>query len=319
MADSSYSSLRGRVLRSTGSWYLVRLDDGRRVDCRVKGKFRLEGEKITNPVAVGDKVVVELEESVQTAVIAEILPRTNYISRQSPRQKQARHIIAANIDQAFLIATVAMPRTSTGFIDRFLLTAEAYGIPAHIIFNKQDILGEKELAKQDEVVKIYRHISYPVHLISALSAPDVETIKSLMDGRTTLLAGHSGVGKSTLINAIHPQANLRTGHISDFSLKGKHVTTFAEMLELPFGGYVVDTPGIKEFGLLDIEPEEVSHYFREMRDLLSCCKFNNCLHINEPKCAVRQAVQEGKIPEERYKNYLNILEDCQTSKKQQYE
>ena len=308
--------MNGRVLRSTGSWYLVRLNDGRRADCRVKGKFRLDEEKITNPVAVGDNVSLELEETDGTAVIAEILPRINYISRQSPRQKQARHIIAANVDQAFLIATIANPRTSTGFIDRFLLTAEAYGIPAHIIFNKQDVLKGKDLKKQGEVVRIYQQIGYPVHLVSALSEGDVGKIKLLMKNKTTLLSGHSGVGKSTLINAIHPQANLKTGEISEFSQKGKHVTTFAEMLELPFGGYVVDTPGIKEFGLLDIEPNEVSHYFREMRDLLNDCKFNNCLHINEPKCAIKHALEQGKIPEERYKNYLRMLEDCEERSRQ---
>jgi len=285
----------------------------------VKGIFRLEEEKVTNPVAVGDNVSIEFEESEGTAVITEILPRINYISRQSPRLRQARHIIAANIDQAFLIATIAYPRTSTGFIDRFLLTAEAYGIPAHIIFNKQDILKRKDLTKQEAAAGIYRQIGYPVHLISALSATDVARVKSLMTNKTTLLSGHSGVGKSTLINAIHPQANLKTGDISEFSLKGKHVTTFAEMLELPFGGYVIDTPGIKEFGLLDIGPNEASHYFREMRDLLNDCKFNNCLHINEPKCAVMLAVEDGRISEERYRNYLNILEDCRTTQKEQYE
>jgi len=311
--------VKGRVLRSTGSWYLVRLDDGKRMDCRVKGKFRLEEEEITNPVAVGDEVMVELEDNGQTAIIDEILPRNNYISRQSPRQKQTRHIIAANIHQALLIATISQPRTSTGFIDRFLLTSEAFGIPAHLILNKQDILTGKDFKKQEEVVKIYRQTGYPVHLISARSASNVEKIKSLMGGKTTLLSGHSGVGKSTLINAIHPELTLRTGNISEFSQKGKHVTTFAEMMELPFGGYVVDTPGIKEFGLLDVEPNEVSHYFREMRGLLNGCKFNNCLHVNEPKCAVKQALEEGKIPEERYKNYLNILEDCEAEKKEQYE
>jgi len=307
--------LKGRVLRSTGSSYLVRLDEGGQINCTVRGKFRLDEEKTTNPVAVGDSVIVEFTEGV----ITEILPRTNYISRQSPRQKAARHIIASNIDQAFLIATIAQPRTSTGFIDRFLLAAEAYGIPAHIIFNKQDIIKGKDLKKQEEAASVYRKIGYPVHLVSALSENDVEQIRRLMKEKTTLISGHSGVGKSTLINAIHPDANLKTGDISEYHQKGMHVTTFAEMFELPFGGYVIDTPGIKEFGLLDIEPNEVSHYFREMRDLINDCKFNNCLHLNEPKCAVRQALEAGDIPEERYKNYLNILEDCETAKKEQYD
>ncbi len=306
--------MKGRVLRSTGSSYLVRLDDGRQVSCTARGRFRLDEEKTTNPVAVGDSVTVEFAEGVITT----ILPRTNYISRQSPRHKAARHIIASNIDQAFLIATIAQPRTSTGFIDRFLLTSEAYGIPAHIIFNKQDILKENDLKKQGKAMNIYRQIGYPVHLLSARSENDVEQIRNLMKDKTTLFSGHSGVGKSTLINAVHPGANLKTGDISEYHQKGMHVTTFAEMFELPFGGYVIDTPGIKEFGLLDIEPDELSHYFREMRDLISGCKFNNCLHINEPKCAVRQALEEEKIPAERYKNYLNIIRDCEAAKKEQY-
>lgn len=311
--------MKGKILRSTGSWYLARLDNGSRVECRVKGKFKLEEEKLTNPIAVGDFVTVEFEETENTAVIAEILPRKNFISRQSPRQKQARHIIAANIDQAFLVATISNPRTSTGFIDRFLLTAEAYDIPAHILFNKQDLLGEKDLKKQEEICTALRQIQYPVHLISAQTKAGMSMLESLLKEKTTLISGHSGVGKSTLINAIHPVANLKTGEISEYHQKGMHVTTFAEMHELPFGGYVIDTPGIKEFGLLDIEPQEVSHYFREMRELVNECKFNNCLHVNEPKCAVKQALQEGKISEERYKNYLNILEDSKTRKEEKYD
>ncbi len=307
------------MLRSTGSWYSVLLDDGRKFDCRVKGKFRLDEEKLTNPVAVGDNVMVEFEETDGTAVISEISQRKNYISRQSPRIKQARHIIAANLDQAFLIATIASPRTSTGFIDRFLLTAEAYDISAHIIFNKQDILKGKDLKKQNEVVEIYKRINYPVHLICATSNEDIEPIGELMKGKTTLLAGHSGVGKSTLINSIYPDAELKTGEISAYHQKGTHVTTFAEMFELPNGGFVIDTPGMKEFGLLDIEPYEVSHYFREMRELVNNCKFNNCLHVNEPKCAVKQALEEGRIHAERYKNYLNILEDCKMAKEEKYD
>lgn len=311
--------MKGRILRSTGSWYLVHLDDGRRVECRVKGIFKLEEEKLTNPVAVGDTVSVEFEDTGNTAVIAEIFPRVNYISRQSPRQKQARHIIAANLSQAFLVATISSPRTSTGFIDRFLLTAEAYGIPAHIIFNKQDLMSAKDFNKQDDMMETYAQIGYPVHLTAAQSGEGMEELKNLLKDKTTLISGHSGVGKSTLINAIHPLANLKTGAISEYHQKGMHVTTFAEMHELPFGGFVIDTPGIKEFGLLDIEPQEASHYFREMRDFVNDCKFNNCLHVNEPKCAVKQALLDGKISEERYKNYLNILEDSKTSKEEKYD
>lgn len=311
--------MRGRALRSTGSWYNVRLDDGRLIECRVRGKFKLDEEKLTNPVAVGDYVTIEVEETDGTAVIAEIEPRRNYISRQSPRMKQARHIIAANLDQAFLVATIANPRTSTGFIDRFLLTAEAYGIPAHIIFNKQDLMQGKDLKKQEEISEMYKQIGYPVHLVAAQTNTGIEELKALMRDKTTLISGHSGVGKSTLINTIHPQANLRTGQISEYHQKGMHVTTFAEMHELPFGGYVIDTPGIKEFGLLDIEPQEVSHYFREMRELVTECKFNNCLHVNEPKCAVKQALLDGKISEERFKNYLNILEDSKTREEEKWD
>ncbi|MDZ4845476.1 MAG: ribosome small subunit-dependent GTPase A [Chitinophagales bacterium] len=311
--------MKGRTLRSTGSWYLVRLDDGRRVECRVKGKFKLDAEKLTNPVAVGDFVSIEFEDTENTAVIGEIFQRTNYISRQSPRQKQARHIIASNLDQAFLVATISHPRTSTGFIDRFLLTAEAYGIPAHLILNKQDLMLGKDLKKQDEVVKIYEQIGYPVHLVAAQTQMGIDALKTLLQNKTTLISGHSGVGKSTLINAIHPLANLKTGVISEYHQKGMHVTTFAEMHELPFGGYVIDTPGIKEFGLLDLEPHEVSHHFREMRELTGDCKFNNCLHVNEPKCAVKQALEERRISEERYKNYLNILEDSKTREEGKYD
>lgn len=311
--------MKGRALRSTGSWYNVRLDDGRHIECRVRGKFKLDEEKLTNPVAVGDYVTIEIEETDGTAVIAEIEPRRNYISRQSPRMKQARHIIAANLDQAFLVATIANPRTSTGFIDRFLLTAEAYDIPAHIIFNKQDLMHGKDLKKQEEVVALYKQIGYPVHLVAAQTNTGIEELKALMRDKTTLISGHSGVGKSTLINTIHPRANLKTGQISEYHQKGMHVTTFAEMHELPFGGYVIDTPGIKEFGLLDIEPQEVSHYFREMRELVTECKFNNCLHVNEPKCAVKQALLDGKISEERFKNYLNILEDSKTREEEKWD
>ena len=310
--------MKGRVLRSTGSWYLVRLENGQQINCTIRGKFRLDEDKTTNPVAVGDSVSVQFEQSDQKAIISEIFPRINYISRQSPKLKVARHIIASNIDQAFLIATVAQPRTSTGFIDRFLATAEAYGIPAHIVFNKQDILNEKVLKKQNQMVSVYLKIGYPVHLTSIHTGLGIEQIELMLKGKTTLLAGHSGVGKSTLINTIHPNANLKTGDISDFSKKGMHVTTFAEMMELPFDGYVIDTPGIKEFGLLDIEPNELSHYFREMRDLVNDCRFNDCLHINEPKCAVKRALAEGKITEERYKNYLNILDDCEVRNRERY-
>ena len=306
--------MKGKVFRSTGSWYSVKTDEGDFVDCRVKGKFRLDDLNNTNPVAVGDNVMIEFEDGTDTAVISEILPRQNYISRQSPRLKHARHIIASNLDQAFLIATVANPRTSTGFIDRFLVTAEAYHIKCHVIFNKQDILSEKEKVKQEKITNIYEQIGYPVHLVSANTGENIEVLKSLLENKTTLLSGHSGVGKSTLINAIHPDLDLKTSVISKSTQKGMHATTYAEMFALPFSGYIIDTPGIKEFGILDLEPEEVSHYFPEMLPLIGECKFNNCLHLDEPSCVVKEALDQGSICRERYKNYRNIVEDCKVSK-----
>lgn len=306
--------MKGKVIRSTGSWYVVKTEDGRQVDCRVKGKFRQDSIKSTNPVAVGDKVTIEDEEGHDTAIISAIHERDNFMSRQSPRHKHARHIIAANIDQAFLIVTVARPRTSTGFIDRFLVTAEAYHIPTHLIFNKQDALKDKQRKKQAQMVSIYEAIDYPTHLVAAITGKNIDGVKQSMKDKTTLLAGHSGVGKSTLINAIIPDLNLKTDQISKTTEKGKHITTYAEMHELPFGGYIIDTPGIKEFGVLDLAPEEVSHYFVEMRELLTQCKFNNCLHVSEPGCAVREALEQGRINTERYKNYLTILEDCKSRK-----
>jgi len=308
------SKMEGRVFRSTGSWYSVVTNDGTIVDCRIKGKFRLDNLKSTNPVAVGDHVVIELEDASDTAIIQEILPRGNYISRQSPRHKYARHIIASNLDQAFLIATVAFPRTSTGFIDRFLVTAEAYHINTHLIFNKQDLLSEKEKAKQENIITYYREIGYPVHLVSAQTGLNIDQLTNAMKNKTTLLSGHSGVGKSTLINVIHPGLDLKTSLVSKSTQKGVHATTYAEMFTLPFGGFIIDTPGIKEFSILDLEPEEVGHYFPEMVGLIGGCKFNNCLHLNEPNCAVKNALDCGTIHPERYKNYCNIVEDCKKSK-----
>lgn len=308
-------AVEGRVFKSTGSWYLVRTKDGAFVDCRVKGKFRLDELNHTNPVAVGDQVMIEFEDSTGTAMITDILPRSNYISRQSPRLKHARHIIASNLDQAFLIATIAHPRTSTGFIDRFLVTAEAYHIKGHLVFNKQDIFSNKEKDKQEKITTMYESIGYPVHLVSAHTGLNMEELQAHMKNKTTLLAGHSGVGKSTLINFIHPGLDIKTSEVSKSTQKGMHATTFAEMFTLPFGGYLIDTPGIKEFGILDLEAEEVSHYYPEMVGLITNCKFNNCLHLEEPDCAVKNALNRGVIHHERYKNYRNIVEDCINSSK----
>ncbi len=301
--------MKGKVLKSTGSWYTVQTENGQLLDCRLKGKFRLSDLDTTNPVSVGDDVIVSDEEDMDANVITEVLPRQNYIVRQSPKQSAQRHIIASNIDQALLIVTVAKPRTSTGFIDRFLVTAEAYAIPTHIVFNKQDALTEKELKKQQSIAQVYEDIGYPVYYTSVPEEKNVETIHELLKGKTTLLSGHSGVGKSTIINSIYPDLNLRTKEISKKVKKGMHTTTFVEMHALPDDAYIIDTPGIKEFGLTDIEAAEVSGYFPEMRERLDNCQFNDCLHMNEPECAVKEAVENGDISEERYHNYLSIVEN----------
>jgi ribosome biogenesis GTPase len=309
--------MKGVVIKSTGSWYNVRNENNEILKCRLKGVFRLDEskEKDSNPVAVGDKVILEKGDADDSWTIAAIEPRENYIIRSSPKHKGARQIIAANIDQALLIVTMANPRTSTGFIDRFLLTAEAYHIPVVIIFNKQDLLDTKTKAKQDYVAGIYQNIGYKTIFVSALKEQNLAEVKELLKNKTSLIAGHSGVGKSTLMNAIQPQLNLRTEKVSRITGKGMHTTTFAEMHPLDFGGNVIDTPGIREFGIMDFKPEEISHYYVEMRQVLNNCKFNNCLHENEPGCAVKKAYLEGKISEERYSNYLNIMLDYKASYK----
>jgi ribosome biogenesis GTPase len=309
--------MKGVVVKSTGSWYDVRNEKGEIIKSRLKGIFRLDEskEKDSNPVAVGDKVVLEKGDADDAWTIAEIEDRENYIVRSSPKHKGARQIIAANLDQVLLIATMANPRTSTGFIDRFLLTAEAYHIPVVIIFNKQDLLDTKTQNKQDYVANIYRSIGYKTVFVSALQQKHIDEVREIMKDKTSLISGHSGVGKSTLMNAVQPGLNLRTEAISRITGKGMHTTTFAEMHPLHFGGNVIDTPGIREFGIMDFKPEEISHYFVEFRDLIPQCKFNNCLHENEPGCAVKQAYLEGKISEERFTNYLNIMLDYKANYK----
>ncbi len=309
--------MKGVVVKSTGSWYDVRNEAGEIIKSRLKGIFRLDEskEKDSNPVAVGDKVVLEKGDADDAWTIAEIEERENYIVRSSPKHKGARQIIAANLDQVLLIATMANPRTSTGFIDRFLLTAEAYHIPVVIIFNKQDLLDAKTQKKQDYVAGIYRNIGYQTVFVSALQQEHIDEVREIMKDKTSLISGHSGVGKSTLMNAVQPGLNLRTEAISRITGKGMHTTTFAEMHPLHFGGNVIDTPGIREFGIMDFKPEEISHYFVEFRDLIPQCKFNNCLHENEPGCAVKQAYLEEKISEERFTNYLNIMLDYKANYK----
>ena len=311
--------MKGIVTKSTGSWYEVKVEGGDIIKCRLKGIFRLDEtkEKDSNPVAVGDKVEIEKGEG-EDWMIAVIEPRENYIVRSSPKHKGARQIIAANMDQALLIVTMANPRTSTGFIDRFLLTAEAYHIPTVIVFNKQDLLegkASKAKNKQDFVAEIYQNIGYKTVFISALKNEHIEELKDVMKNKTSLLAGHSGVGKTTLLNTIEPGLGLKTLAISKNTGKGMHTTTFVEMHPLNFGGSIIDTPGIREFGILDFKPEEISHYFIEMREVLNNCKFNNCVHEKEPGCAVRQAYYDGKVSEERYVNYLGILNDYRANYK----
>ena len=296
----------GLVLKSTGSWYTVLTGEGKRYDCRIRGSFRLKDIKTTNPVAVGDRVTIELEDE-HTAVIAKVEDRQNYIIRKSTNLSKQTHIIAANIDQAFLVATLVLPRTSTGFIDRFLVTAEAYSIPANIIFNKADLYDEELNEYLEELTAVYELSGYKCYSVSAFNPADIQTLREVMKDKVNLLSGHSGVGKSTLINEIEPNLHLKTGILSKTHSKGMHTTTFAEMFELSSGGFIIDTPGIKEFGLVDIEKQELGHYFPEIRERMNQCQFNNCLHVNEPKCAVRAAVDEGLIAESRYVNYINML------------
>jgi len=298
--------MQGLVMKSTGSWYLVKTDDGSIIECRLKGKLRLEDRKTTNPVAVGDIVELQRDEDGSNQIVT-ILPRKNYIIRKSINLSKQAHIIASNLDQAILVATLVAPRTSLGFIDRFLVTAEAYGINAKIVFNKCDVLDEEMIQLQNEIIKLYSNIGYQCYSISSFNNEDVEMIKDLLKDKTTLLSGHSGVGKTTLINAIDSKLDLRTGDISSAHLKGMHTTTFAELFPLSFGGNIIDSPGIKELGLVEMKKEEIGHYFPEIRALLNECKFNNCIHVNEPHCFILKSVEEGSISEERYQSYLGIL------------
>ncbi len=297
--------MTGIVTKSTGSHYLVRIDKCKVVDCVLKGKLRLDGRKTTNPVAVGDKV--DIEQDGEDNVISKIYPRRNYIIRKSINLSKQAQILASNLDQAVLVATLVSPRTSLGFIDRFLITAEAYSIPSKIIFNKADILDVESLRLQQKIIDIYIKVGYECLVVSSLNGQNLEKVKGLLKDKTTLIAGHSGVGKSTLINALEPTFNLKTGVISSAHSKGTHTTTFAELHELSFGGFIIDSPGIKELGLVEMKKEEVGHYFPEIRNIMNDCKFNNCLHVNEPKCAVKTAVERGEISEERFHSYLGIL------------
>ena len=305
--------MKGFVIKNTGSWYSVKTDDGKVVECKIKGNFRLKGIRSTNPVAVGDHVEIALNQE-GTAFITLIDERRNYIIRKSQNLSKQSHIIAANVDQAFLIVTVNYPQTSTTFIDRFLASAEAYSVPVVLVFNKRDILSDDERHYQQSMVHLYETIGYECREISAVTGEGVEGLHKLLKGKITLLSGNSGVGKSTLINQILPEANLRTAEISDAHNTGMHTTTFSEMLELPEGGYIIDTPGIKGFGTFDMEPEELTSYFREIFHFSKDCKFSNCTHTHEPGCAVLKALEDHYIAQSRYQSYLGMLEDKDENK-----
>ena len=299
--------MQGIVIKSTGSSYLVKANTGGTIHlCRLKGKIRLEGRKTTNPIAVGDIVDFDLEDNNEANII-KIYPRKNYIIRKSINLSKQSQILASNLDQAVLIATLVSPRTSLGFIDRFLITAEAYRIPAKIIFNKCDHLNEELLEIQKQTIEIYKKIGYECFEVSSYDLKQIKELQNLFKDKITLIAGHSGVGKSTFINALEPTLTIKTGVISAAHAKGMHTTTFAELHPLTFGGSIIDSPGIKELGLVEMKKEEIGHYFPEIRDRMNDCKFNNCIHVNEPKCAIMAAVESGDISEERYVSYLGIL------------
>lgn len=307
--------MNATVYKSTGSWYIVKDNTGKQYNARILGKFKIDGLTSTNPIAVGDRVTIETENELEGSVtITEIEDRKNYITRVSPANKHQHHIIASNLDQSLLFATLKDPKTSQGFIDRFLITSEAYHIPSVIVFNKADLYKKKEEEKFALVKGIYETIGYKVLLMSIETGEGVEEVKTLLKDKVTLLSGHSGVGKSTFINAVFPDMKLKTQDVSGWSGKGLHTTTFAEMFDLPFGGKIIDTPGIRELGLVDIPKQELSHYFPEMRALLNDCQFNNCMHLNEPGCAVKAAVEEGAIHMDRYISYCNILETIDEKK-----
>jgi ribosome biogenesis GTPase len=302
--------MKGRVIKSTGSWYIVQIGS-QLVSARLKGKFKQDELKLTNPIAVGDWVILEKEPNLETAIISEILPRDNYVIRKSTRKQHFSHIIASNLDQAMLVITMKNPRTSLGFIDRFLVSTESFRIPAILVVNKMDLLsGESAEDWLLDIHEIYEPLGYKVIEVSALyTEKPKELFQPILVNKTTLISGHSGVGKSTLLNALIPEAAQSTKEISSFSDKGVHTTTFAELFPLEYQGSLIDTPGIKEFGILDVDDFELSHYFPEMRNYLGQCKYNNCQHVNEPGCMVLKKLEEGYIHPYRYESYLNILNE----------
>ncbi|HUR09920.1 MAG TPA: ribosome small subunit-dependent GTPase A [Flavitalea sp.] len=304
--------MKATVYKSTGSWYIVKDMHGKSYQARMKGLFRMDNITSTNPIAVGDVIEIEMEnEGEHTVTITKIYDRRNYITRQSPGHRMQHHIVASNIDQSLLFATLREPRTSQGFIDRFVMTSEAYHVPAVIVFNKTDLNRKKEQIKFDELYGMYTAIGYKVFSMSVEKNTGVDEVKSILQNRVTLMSGHSGVGKSSFINSIFPEMRLKTQDVSGWSGKGLHTTTFAEMFDLPFGGQIIDTPGMREFGIVNIPRQEISHYFPEMKLLLPECQFNNCLHLNEPGCAIKKALEEGRIHVERYISYCNIVDSIE--------
>ncbi|HNW97339.1 MAG TPA: ribosome small subunit-dependent GTPase A [Bacteroidales bacterium] len=301
--------MNGIVTKTTGSIYVVMTGDGKRYECKLKGSFRIKGIRSTNPLSVGDNVQFDYIEEQKMGLIHFLEDRKNYIIRKSTKLSKQQHVIAANIEQAVCIVTLAYPRTSTGFIDRFLAVTELYHIPAAIVFNKCDLHDEVMKDDVDYLCTLYKHIGYKCLVTSVIDNIHTEDFKALLKDKTSLLIGHSGVGKSALVNVIEPSLNLKEGRISDYHEKGKHTTTFTEMFPLSFGGFIIDTPGIKEFGMIWVNPEELGGYFPEMRELLPKCRFYNCTHVHEPDCAVKKALDEGYIDPGRYKNYLSMLND----------
>jgi len=311
--------MKGVVTKSTGSSYIVMCDDGSRYECRLKGNFKIKGIRSTNPLAVGDKVQFDLPGDKSVGLITAIENRHNYIVRKSTKLSKQRHIMACNIDQAVIVVTLAFPRTSTGFIDRFLITTEEYHIPACIVFNKFDLYTGDYLKSLEELKNLYEGLGCKCLVTSATEMKGLDNFSSLLKNKVSLLAGHSGVGKSALINAIQPGLNLKVSEISSYHLKGIHTTTFAEMHSLSFGGFIIDTPGIKELGMIHVKPEEIAGYFPEMRMLLPGCKYHNCTHIHEPDCAVLRALDKGEISSSRYRNYLGMLNDEGIGKNQEWQ
>ncbi len=307
--------MRARVYKSTGSWYSIKSEEGVFYQARIKGIVKLDNRSSTNPIAVGDWVEYELEDADQKSVmINTILDRHNYVARQSPHNKRQQHIIASNLDQSILLATLKSPKTSQGFIDRFLISCEAFHIPAVIVFNKSDIYGEQEMEVYETMKEMYEAIGYQVFLISIENKTGLDPIHEVIKNKTTLVSGHSGVGKSSFINYLFPDLDINTQEVSDWSGKGMHTTTFAQMYDLPTGGSVIDTPGMRELGLANMDKEELAQYFPEMRAKMHGCQFNNCQHINEPGCAVKAAVEKGIISEARFFSYVDLWHGIETFK-----